>query len=181
MLVTNHTSFPVRAFGFHTAHGYGQDTHIKPGESVDISGPYFSEAGKSLCRIAIPGELICHEGPIDGRRFQIAKEFPIHLQRGEVGVSVRHYFDNPAPHVSAWWNREAVLLVSEDSTPPCENPENLICHECNGEKHVRDFVPNTTACMECHEMTVMRVTGNGVVTHEGAGLLGFEGNTYRFT
>jgi hypothetical protein len=179
MKVTNNASFPVKAFGVHTKHGYGTDTYIKPGESAEISGPYLGEMGGGSCRIAIPGEIICHEGPDGEGTFQIAQKSPIHLQTGEVGVKVRQRFDDPEPYVTAWWNREAVLMASEDGTPPCENPENLVCHHCKEEKHVSEFIPNTTACMGCHEMTVMRETGHGVVTHEGPGLLGLDGNVYK--
>lgn len=179
MKVTNDASFPVRAFGFHTKHGYGSDTHIKPGESADILGPYLGEMGGGSCRVVIAGEITCHEGPDDDNKFSIAQDKPVHLQSDDTGVTVRHFLDKPEPHVASWWHREAVLMASEDGTAPCENPENLICHQCQEEMHVSEFIPNTTCCFGCHEMTLMQVTGHGVVTHEGPGLLGLDGNVYK--
>lgn len=179
MKVTNNASFPVQAFGFHTERGYGSDIHIKPGESADIISPYLGEMDGGSCQIAIPGEITCHEGPDGDGRFSIAQGKPIHLQSGNIGVVVRHYFDAPELQVTKWWNREAVLMASEDGTPPCADPENLICHECKKEKHVSEFVPNTTCCWGCHEMTVMRETGHSVVTHEGPGLLGLNGDVFK--
>lgn len=179
MKVTNNASFPVRAFGFHTERGYGKDTNINPGKSADILGPYLGEMDGGSCRVVIPGEIICHEYPDDDNNYSIAPGNPVHLRDGDIGVTIRHYLDDPEPHVTAWRNREAVLMVSDDGTPPCENPENLICHQCSEEKHVSEFIPNTTACIECHEMTVMQETGHGVVTHEGPGLLGLDGDVYK--
>ncbi len=179
MKVTNKASFPIRAFGFHIERGYGTDTHIQPGESADIIGPYLGEMGGGSCRVVIPGEITCHESPDDNDKFGIARGKPVHLQMDAVGVTVRHYLDQPEPQVAAWWNREAVLLAIDDDTPPCDNPENLICHHCSEEKHVSEFIPQTTTCWCCHEMTLMRVTGHGVVTYEGPGLLGLDGNVYK--
>lgn len=179
MKVTNNTSFPIKAFGVHTKHGYGTDTHIKQGESADITGPYLGEMGGGSCRISIAGEITCHEGPDGDGTFQISQKSPICLQEGDTGVTIRHWLDDPEPYVTAWWNRDAVLMASEDGTPPCEDPENLICHRCEEEMHVSEFIPNTSCCFGCHEMTLMQETGHGVVTHEGPGLVGLDGSVYK--
>lgn len=179
MKITNLASFGVRAFGFHTEHGYGDDTYIKSGETADIYGPYVGEMDGGTCRLVIEGEIICHEPADTDTAFRIGRGEPVHLQNGAVGVRMRHEFDDPEPHVEAWWNREAVLLVSEDGKPPCENPENLVCHECGEEKHVRNFIPRTTCCISCHELSMMHETGHGVVTYEGPGLLGLNGDIFR--
>lgn len=179
MKVTNNAPFPVKAFSFHTEHGYGDYSYIKPGQSAEVCGPYVGEMGCGSCTIAVPGKIICHEGPDGNGKFRIAEKSPIHLQSGKVGVTVRHEFDEPEPHVTAWRNRQAVLAACGNDTPPCDNPEHLICHLCKEEKHVREFVPDTTTCWSCHEIALMQETGHGVVTHEGPGLLGLDGDIYK--
>lgn len=186
MKVTNHTSFRIHAFAFlqdyEESHGYGRDKQIKPGETKEISGQWMDHSGYKG-RPEVPGHVVLHEDPNGDPTFFITRHKTVEYQHDDGGVIgcvvVRHQFDDPPAKVQSFWYREAVLMASPDGTPPCEDPENLICHHCDEEKHVREFIPNTVACWCCHEMTVMQETGYGVVTHEGPGLLGFNGSVYK--
>jgi|GEM_PF-6666101 len=186
MIVTNNTSFRIHAYAFlqeyEESHGYGGDRQIKSGETKEISGQWMDHGGYKG-RPEVPGHVVLHEDPKGDSAFFIARHKTVEYQNDDGGVVVcvviRHQFDEPPAKVKSFWYREAVLMVSEDGTPPCEDPENLICHRCEEEMHASEFIPNTTCCFGCHEMTLMQETGYGVVTHEGTGLLGLNGSVYK--
>ena len=102
MKVTNHATYAIIAFGLHTQRGYGEDVRIEPGETKDVSGPYLGEMGGGKCYVQLDGDIVCHSGPDNDAGFQVIKGKPLCLQSGDLGVTVRHYEDEPEPHVKEW-------------------------------------------------------------------------------
>jgi len=98
MQVTNNTSARLIAFCWHNERGYGDDTLIEAGETVDVAGPYLGEMGGGSCRVVIQGTIVCHEQPDSEGVFKVAQGNPLHLQGEETGVTVRHHEDFREDH-----------------------------------------------------------------------------------
>lgn len=93
MQVTNKTSYPLVAFGWHLQRGYGEDVTINPGETKEVLGPYLGEMD-GPCHVLVPGEISCQEGPDDGNGFQVTLGSQLNLKSDSVGVTVRHHSES---------------------------------------------------------------------------------------
>ena len=104
MKVKNCTTHPIIAFGYHIKRGYGEDVRIEPGEEKDVPGPYLGEMDGGACYVHIDGEIECHSSQDGDAGFQVIKGKPLclKLKSGDVGVTVRHYKDEPEPFVKRW-------------------------------------------------------------------------------
>ncbi len=94
MKIFNNTSQRLIAFAWNTKGWRGKDVEIEPNQSAEIIGPYCGNIGGGGCRIVVEGEVFCQEGPDDDNGFQVIKGKHLNLQRGDNGVSVRHYSEN---------------------------------------------------------------------------------------
>lgn len=93
MLITNQTTYTIIAFCWHTRHGYGADTEIKAGETVDVFGPYLGKMGEGNAYVIVEGEINCHETEDDDKGFRVSRGQHLALKSGDRGVTVRHYLD----------------------------------------------------------------------------------------
>ena len=102
MKVVNNTCFSVVAFGWHQQKGYADDVTIPAGEIAEVNGPYVGEMGGGSCYISLGGEVICQEKPDDEHGYQIDTDFPIIIQSGDLGITIRHHLDQPEEQVVRW-------------------------------------------------------------------------------
>ena len=93
MQVTNNTSYPLIAFGWHTYAGYGDDVTIAPAETKEVLGPYLGDMDDGACHVTVAGEISCHEGPDDDKGYQVAlgKQLNLKSEKDKVGITVRHH------------------------------------------------------------------------------------------
>ncbi|PLX26977.1 hypothetical protein C0583_05300 [Candidatus Parcubacteria bacterium] len=93
MLIINNASFPVIAMCWHKQYGYGDQEIIEPNESENISGPFLGEMDGGECRLAMPGEISCHEDEDNENGFHVSKGSQLNLGNGDFGVIIWHYED----------------------------------------------------------------------------------------
>ena len=91
MNIVNKTSFPVIALCWHKQYGYGYEVTIDPGQSKEVSGPYIGEMGEGSCRLAMPGEITCHEDEDGESGFYVSDGNQLSLGNGESGITIRHH------------------------------------------------------------------------------------------
>ena len=96
MKVTNRTSYPLIAFGWHLQKGYGEDVAVAPGASVEVSGPYLGDMKGEPCYIHLAGSITCQEGSDDGNGFQVAcgKQLSLRGHSTESGITIRHHSED---------------------------------------------------------------------------------------
>lgn len=94
MDITNKTSFPVIAFGWHIERGYGNDVTIEPGETKLVSGPYVGDMEDEPCFIHIAGEITCHEDPDNDSGFHVSADNQLNLSADKTGFCVRHHSED---------------------------------------------------------------------------------------
>ncbi|MHB1163015.1 MAG: hypothetical protein ACYCZZ_00575 [Minisyncoccota bacterium] len=105
MKVTNECSFELIAFGWHKSIrsiGYGDDVRIPAGDMAEVNGPLLSVIDGEKYYLFIPGEIICREKPDGAHGFQVVRGAPLGYSGGGRGIVVRHFADEPDPHVIAW-------------------------------------------------------------------------------
>jgi len=98
MKITNKTSFPLTAVGWHIfTENRGKAISIPSGKTGDVSGPLLGKMGGGICSIVIWGEITCHEEPDNEVGFQVIEETPLTLggDGHDRGVIVMHRNDHP--------------------------------------------------------------------------------------
>lgn len=93
MKITNNCSFDVIAFGWDTGFGYGDEVRIHTGQSAQVSGQYIGEMGEESCRLALEGEIVCHEGADDEKGMHVSEGNQLAIQSETRGITVRHCCD----------------------------------------------------------------------------------------
>ena len=94
MKVTNDTSFTIIAFCWDAKVGYGDDTPITRGKSVNVMGPYLGNMGDGSCYVIIEGTIICQESKDDNNGFHVSIGNQLNLQKGAKGITIRHYLED---------------------------------------------------------------------------------------
>jgi len=91
--ITNDTTFSVTAFCQHKDYGNGDKKVIKPGETMELQGPWVGEMGDESGYIQFTGRITCHEKPDNNTGYQVTKEEKLILQLKKRRVTVEYAID----------------------------------------------------------------------------------------
>lgn len=94
MKITNNCSYDLVAFGWDTRFGYGDDVTIPTGQTAEVSGPYVGEMGGGACRLALEGEVICHEDQDNENGFNVSRGNHLVLKSDTSGVTIRFFSES---------------------------------------------------------------------------------------
>jgi hypothetical protein len=106
MNVINDAPFGILAFGWNINLSCENDVLILPGESSEIRIPFLGELVGGDCHTLLTREIVCHGKANDGYRQQILERAPLTIGCFEVGVHIRHYFDEAPPRFIKWRETE---------------------------------------------------------------------------